>query len=334
MHALFFSDPHWSSLPRDYYRFDLFPFIANLVRKYKIPYVICGGDYTVDKDRHNSYLVNKIVGGFTQITKAGAECILNTGNHDYIDESEPYFAFLGKLPRITFVTEPMMIELKDKSNIIVIPHSRKTPDWAELPLDEADVVLLHTTFNGALGANGMPLQGSSVEPFSTLPKTVRVLSGDVHVPQTLGRVTYIGSPYHVAFGDAFQARMIYLNKQGKAVNIDFPTVSKPLIEANTISSFKTQLDTLKPKDQVKVRMHLFQSELVSWPTMKKEIAEWCDKADVELHSIELKQKEKQRNRGTTKEPHIKFVDNVTYYEKYVSKEKIADNISRVGREFL
>ena len=51
------------------------------------------------------------------------------------------------------------------------------------------------------GPNGFSLEGYESKKMDKCSATI--IAGDIHVPQLVGNVEYVGSPYRIRFNDAF-----------------------------------------------------------------------------------------------------------------------------------
>jgi hypothetical protein len=105
---------------------------------------------------------------------------------------------LSEIANIRYIAEPIKSE-----GLLWLPHTRDwQQDWRSIDMRGARRILTHNTFAGAVGANGVELGGI---PLDALPN-VPIISGDIHSPQRNGRLTYVGAPYTVDFGDEYEPR--------------------------------------------------------------------------------------------------------------------------------
>lgn len=222
-HALITADIHLATNPRDHYRLNYMKRVASLLQRGDYDSFCILGDLTEAKDWHHSWLVNEIANWIVDCAKHADVTIL-LGNHDYTDRAHPFFAFLGHYPRVHFITEPGVFKIHGIGIVTCLPHTRNyEKDWAETLASEAHhnaaLVFAHQTFDGARAANGKKLEGIPGSIFGGKP----VIAGDIHAPQKIGRIEYVGSPYRIDFGDEWDGRMIrFLN--GKRV-ADQPCVT-------------------------------------------------------------------------------------------------------------
>jgi len=206
------SDLHLTDKPEDEYRFDFIKYLTNMIIKRKIDYLFILGDLTDEKDRHSAKLTNRIVSNFFCIAD-NCNIVILKGNHDYYTPEWPFFYFLQEHENIDFISNsPIHIKIDENTNCLALPHTR-TPetDWKDLDTSKADYVFLHQTIEGSQSSNGFKLNGLSLNFLKTkYHNGQKWFSGDVHVPQKRGFVEYVGSPYHVHFGDNFKARHILI----------------------------------------------------------------------------------------------------------------------------
>ncbi len=200
MRRLITGDLHLSHNPRDDYRFAFMDWLADFARKRKPDCIIIAGDLTEEKDRHPAELVNKVVAHVHTLAKI-APVIALEGNHDYKDEGHAFFAFLSRIPNTRWISKPTAL-----GDVLYLPHTNDYKrDWGNIGMASYPTRVCHQTFNGASVGFGRALEGI---PIDVLPRKGTTLCGDIHVPQSMDRVVYIGAPYHVDFGDDYASRII------------------------------------------------------------------------------------------------------------------------------
>jgi hypothetical protein len=288
MTAIATADLHLNKMPRDSHRWGLFKWLRGQVVKHGVKEVLLLGDITDAKDHHGAELVNRLVSEVALLSSLTRVVVLR-GNHDGIDPDRPFFVFMNHLPQVEFITKPLTLDLSIGSSLFLPCTDDYAHDWAGLDKNECNLVDLksvpwiftHVSFDGCLSENGTRMGGVPPSFFNAYKG--RIISGDIHQPQTLGRnITYIGAPYHVRFGDAYEPRVLMLHEGGELMALHFPTKRKYVIEARSEKQLDTQLGRLKPKpgDQVDVRIYLRRSELPEWPKMRMRI-------HVKLESLKL-----------------------------------------------
>ena len=241
--------------------------------------MICG-DLTDAKDNHSAELVNRVVKSIARLPVAQIKILV--GNHDWLKEGHEFFKFLSVLPNVQYIAQPA--EDNDVKGVptYYLPYSKNpAKDWQGLDFSHYNYLFMHQTVRGAITSNGQEMEGEVMPELNA----GKVYSGDIHVPQKCGDVEYIGSPYHVHFGDAFKPRCVLLEKGGRAIDLHFKTISRLAI---TVTSLKQLLrHDFREGDQVKVNVELSEAEKHDWAKIKREALAFLKKQGVEVHGIKL-----------------------------------------------
>jgi DNA repair exonuclease SbcCD nuclease subunit len=284
MRVLVTGDLHFSDNPRDQYRHDFVAQFCKLVTQYKADGVIILGDLTELKDRHSAVLVNQVVSHIHSIAKLCPVIIL-PGNHDGPTPLNPFFRFAERISGITWVSTPIEgknvpIPLKMGLNrSLFLPYSANyKEDWADMCFSGYDWIFAHQTFHGADVGFGKKLDGI---PLSLFPKDAKVISGDIHVPQKLGQVTYVGSPYSVDFGDDFEPRILLL-ENNRARSIPCDGVQKRLVNVQSLKALH-EYRGLTKGDILKIKIRVTQQE--KWPEVRQAARAWGDKNGYWVYSV-------------------------------------------------
>ena len=325
MTYLLIGDLHLTDKPRDAYRFKIFPWIRQMIVDHKVTTTIIMGDLTDQKDKHSAKLVRAITDGFLSLYDEmdyhqNTTYILK-GNHDYIDPVNPFFNFLNYLPGVTFVSEPTALV----DSIFAIPHTRSEDDFIAACKQGKDYeyLFIHQTITGAVSESGAALSGFS--PSAFLP-WAKVYAGDIHKPQTIGQVTYVGSPYSIRFGDNFTPRCILLGDKEKNLYFDCPRKWGLILRSPD--------DLLNNKDliagdQVKLTFDLTKEEMVDWKVFKLQALANCKKLGLEVFGVGVMPKEETR-KATEKIGK----NNSDVLVQFCNKEKVGSKIRDVGNSIL
>jgi predicted phosphodiesterase len=251
MRDLISADLHLSDNPRDEYRFNFVEQrLPKLLKQYDVDTLYILGDLTEQKDYHSARLVNRIMDALVGAAEH-AHVVWLRGNHDYTaDMDNPFFGFIGYVPNLHYIGEPTQ-----RGSNLLLPHTRDPKhDWHGLDLTGVNLILAHATFAGAVGANGMPLPG--IVPPSPI---VRIISGDVHTPQTHANVTYVGSPYSIDFGDEFQPRLLL--HEGAA----FTSIRLKGPQKRVLTASKDSVNgNANPGDVVRIKYRLERADFDRW----------------------------------------------------------------------
>lgn len=341
MTGLLTADTHFTSNPRDEYRWGLFPWLRKQVQKTGAKFVMFLGDLTDAKDRHPSELVNRLISEMDALSTVTHVIVLR-GNHDYIDINLPFFSFLGRNANIDFITEPTFMDVDDGLNgartskhSLFLPNTRDfQTDWKDINLKKVKYVFCHQTFDGAATENGTKLPGIPVNYFAEYPDA-KVWSGDIHVQQRLGpkgQIEYVGSPYRIRFGDEFTPRVVLL-KNGKGEDLHFPTTGKELVTIKRLDRLKTY--DFPEGTQVKIRMQLHRADFPMWKEYKRKIVDYAAQQKWELYGPELVPlPDAVEQEETPVGERLGSRRPVQVLRTYAKKNKLEKGLTDVGLELL
>ncbi len=238
------------------------------------------GDLTDSKDRHSAALVNRVVQAIKKLQVPAIKILV--GNHDWLKAGQEFFKFLNVLPNVEYIFKPSEDQDIGGPSAYYLPYSKNpAKDWAGLDFSHYDYLFMHQTRPGAVSSNGQAMEG---EPLPTL-NAGKVYSGDIHVPQVCGPITYVGSPYQVHFGDDFKPRCILLEHGGREVDLHFETISRRAVTVSSLRQLRRQ--DFRRGDQVKLTVELSESEKHDWQKIKREALAILKAADVEVHGMKL-----------------------------------------------
>jgi hypothetical protein len=281
--AIIISDPHFTAKPEDEYRWWLWPWLAEELVAEKAKTLLILGDLTDAKDYHPSELVNRLTAAIASMPVE--EIIILAGNHDWLKQGGVFFKFLERIqkPRIRVITEITEDAGTSESDplCLFLPYSKAPArDWKDRDFSHYDYLFMHQTAPGSVASNGQEMEGDEMPPLNA----GKVYSGDIHVPQG-DRPEYVGSPYHVHFGDNFKPRCIVLDRNRKAFDLHFPTISRRAITISRVEDLGRA--GIKTGDQVKITMQLDQADAHHWNAFRREIAEGVRAIGAHLHGLKL-----------------------------------------------
>lgn len=282
--ALLTSDLHLTAAPRDAYRWSLFDYVADQCQVEQVRTVCILGDLTDAKDYHPSSLTNDVVKQIARLTHLPTveQVLILMGNHDYLRAGHSYFEFLNELPGVRFITKPWE-DTEGDVNTYWLPHT-KTPakDWAGMDFSHYNYVFMHQTVSGSIASNGMKMDGEALPPF----EGCKVYSGDIHVPQVIGDVEYVGSPYHVHFGDSFSPRLVLLDRRNRAVDLSFESPRRLALTVPSVRELKRF--EFRPGDHIKLRIELDAADKHDWSRQRRLALEHLKAEQVEVHGVDLR----------------------------------------------
>lgn len=284
MTVLITADLHRSANPRDRYRHAFNNHLLAAIGKHRVKRLLVLGDLTDQKDYHSAWLTNRMVDDFARLAKECPVDILQ-GNHDYTEANTPFFGLMRHIDGIRWIKHVAAIELPELgvAKCLFIPHKRTLKEWEEVSEVELHKkwqwVFTHATFDGSLNEAGQEMEGVPV----ALLRGNRTISGDVHTPQKLGPVTYVGAPYRINFGDTFTPRMLLIGDGLKA--IPCPGPQKVLADIYDLRDLKQIAQDNYKGDMIKVRYHIRAKDYAKWPELRRDIQQWADKAEMKLDSV-------------------------------------------------
>lgn len=281
--ALVTADLHLNDNSRDSYRHTFMRTqLPSLLNKYNPEYLIILGDITDEKDRHRSELVNAVVGYLHDYAQR-CEVIIMRGNHDCLDPTSPFFQFVDLIENVTWINTPTTMDLGDLGTGFFLPHTRNyKKDWAAYNFapyardPNTGFIFCHNSFEGAVSETGRRLDGI---PTSVFPEKAKVLSGDIHLPQQVGPVTYVGAPYTVRFGDDYLPKVRLLGRDGKKLRIDSQIcfgAQKRVIDIKRLDDFDRYVEKFNEGDLLKLRVHLKAEDYPRWVEIKEQLRDWAD----------------------------------------------------------
>jgi len=312
INTLCIADLHLEHTPLTEYRWNVFRWVKQVKG---IETLIILGDLTEKKDNHNSKLVNRLV---SELSDLPFEVIILKGNHDYYDDA--FFRFLSKLENITFIDEPKLI-----GDMLFLPHS-KTIDIERNIIERSKFIFLHHAFKGSRLMNDFILD-EGIDP-GVFDCDATIFSGHIHRAGKIGKITYVGSPYPVYFGDNdYRGRAIKLN--GEIVRFT-DTISRWGLSLENPGDIKNI--PLKTDDQVKLKIKLDHSEYFLWEDIKKELREYINEKKAILVSLEMipnKHKNKEQHGVEELEE-----DDLSIFERFCNEEKLEYHLVKIGKDLI
>ena len=249
------------------------------------------------------------------------------GNHDYKDADYPFFYFLRRLNNVAWVGKRRVLRVEGvKAECLFLPHTLDYKrDWAGLSTELKHPPLwafAHNTFEGASTEHGKRLSGI---PLSVLPRGVPVIAGDIHTPQTLGPVTYVGSPTTIDFGDDFNPRVLLLTGD-KMKSIPLPGPQKRLLTLEP--GYKAKDLAVEAGDVVKIRYLLPEGDRENWPALREKLREQLQELDCVVYAVQpVLEKSKQSGSVVSKRRVNSDVEMVKLFGK---QNKASEEVLDVG----
>lgn len=323
------SDLHFDDNPNNEYRFEIIPVLMSAITSHKPDAVVIAGDLTDKKDRHPARLVLRVVDQLIYLAEYTDVYIL-AGNHDRLSEdNDPFFEFLDEIDGIYFISTIQNVKIED-AKVLFTPHSRDPDDdWKDMSFKNYDYIFFHQTFHGAKSESGKNMEGTSFAQFRDVDAIC--VSGDIHVPQRLGPITYCGSPYPVRFGDTFDPRILLLDN-GKKKSIPVDIIKKHSLAIT--DSEEIYDHDIREGDQIKVTLALPKSELVSWEEHKRRVQEICKELDVSLFGVSLDSQQTHDEDDKQETSQSKVLSPKEAFDMCCEKWETPDNVRKTGLELM
>ena len=328
------ADLHLTDNPLDEYRWKIFDQLAYHALQNKVKEIFLLGDVWDRKDRHSGKLVNRVVDSLSQLN-SNACCPISIirGNHDSALEGKHYWEFLNGYNGYSYITDPVYYH---DPGILLLPFSSNPiKEWTEGFVANAfkaptlKSIFMHQPVEGAFIDEYRKLEKAPVLP--PLPD-VAVFSGDIHRPQILGSIHYIGTPFPVHFNETWPNRIILI-KDGnftRPQDIWLDTPKRAILE---ITETEELLSTeYKSGDQLRIRVKLDGKNLISWSEREGKIREWADSRGIFIASIEAKLEGDTIKEETQRDLDIPNPKQVLL--QYGKQEKLSDEILNIGISLL
>lgn len=280
MNYLLWTDPHFTDNPIDAYRWDIFRHLKEISLRERVTKIVCLGDLVDRKDRHTAVLVNKLIDSFSDLHfDTGADVDILAGNHD-MPLTGPYFwKFLNTLPGVRYLQKWEI----DEVSVAYLPFSANPKqEWPDL--SKVRAIFMHQTVEGAKidGTYTIP-KGHDLPVLPAIP----IFSGDVHNPQFIKGITYIGCCHPIKFNESWNNRVIVIH-DGDFVNfkeIRIAGTKRAILDITSSDELK-KLTSFAKGDQLRIRYTLDPAKMTTWPVEEEAIKSWAASNGIFLASIE------------------------------------------------
>lgn len=326
MNLILTADTHFTDKPIDDYRWNLFPFLSEQIKKYDVQHLYILGDLVDVKDRFTGDFINFLVDRFTELRKI-VEIYILAGNHDK-PLYEPYFwEFLNKAG-IRYLTKPDGVY-----GILLLPFSNNAVDeWKEWLRDyPAKSIFMHQTVEGAVVEDGRHIP-SNPYPLPKLPDNIPIFSGDVHRPQEISNLVYVGAPYPVRFSENWNTRVILIKDDDfkNPISIPVPTIRRAILDISSYNEIGHYF--FKPGDQLKIRYQLNANDLGLYPEEETRIKNWAQQNGIMLVSLEPSLVGEGIKSETAEKLDLMPAEDVM--KAFAKQENLSEDVIKVGVEIL
>lgn len=329
MNYLLWSDPHFTDSPLEAYRWDVFKSLKEIAIKYRVNKIICLGDLVDRKDRHTGALINHIVEELADLHfETNAPIDILAGNHDKPLTGPYFWKFINRQKNLRYLEQWEWQE----EGVLYLPYAANPiEDWPQLDKVKLVAMFMHQTMEGALVEDDFKLKGNKLPVLPLLP----IFSGDVHRPQFIKGVTYIGACHPVKFGESWPNRVIIIQNDDfvNFIEVPLPTIKRDVIDIS-LSDELFKLDYHK-SDQLRIRYHLTAEKMIIWPVEEEIIRKWADTNGIFLASIEAKLVSNTLEAKSEEEVRtLEIMPPEEVIKVFGVTEKLDQNVIEIGLELL
>jgi DNA repair exonuclease SbcCD nuclease subunit len=252
-----------------------------------IPLIIAG-DLHDTKAIVRAEVANELIDIFSGST-ASVYCMV--GNHDLIHERGSAHGLNYLRPYVNIIDQDTYIRSLD---LTMLPYTSNIGTIrSRFNSLSTNILIMHQGFLGA-SMGDYVTDKTSIDP--ELAKKFTIISGHYHRHQTIGTVTYIGSPYTITFGEANDGPKGYLvlNKNGSFDRRILNIRSHKVLEfsLNDTGNINETIPVLPPETLLWVKIRGALSHLKSFD--KKVLGMLCiGRTDYKLELIPIDINEKQ-----------------------------------------
>lgn len=338
MKALIISDLHLTDSPSEEYRWNIFQWTQETLVQQQCTHLFILGDIFDKKDRHPARIVTRLVKLLVDIA-VDIPIIILQGNHDVLLKEHPFLSFVDHLPNVRWISQPELIEF-DHVKTVWLPHT-VTPieEWEVFfkGYTQVDMAFAHIGVIGSKVSNYFELLDGVDLKWLEEKLRCPILSGHIHVPQTIRSLTYIGSPHPVSFGDDDQYRGLLWTPLNSIKSLPIPSIKRHSLAISSLDELKELYDngTIKEHDHIKIKIVLTSEQLSQWSVLKEIVTNWCDYHKIKLFDIKLEKVllgETEQERAT--HPSFIPVHPTQTFQRYLAQTALDEAIARLGQEIL
>jgi DNA repair exonuclease SbcCD nuclease subunit len=337
------SDLHLLEGELEEYRWTIFLQLTDLIVENNVRLILILGDLFDRKDRHAGTLINRTIEALRSL---GIPIMILAGNHDApMDYENYYWKFLNRVPGLTYIMRPEHISIEgvgiESVHVWLLPFSHNpAEDWKDLALGHAQALFMHQTMAGAV-LNGDNFKAErDANPMPTLPD-IPIYSGDVHRPQVVDNVVYVGVPYPTRFGETWPCRCLLLDTDdlGRYVSIPLDNIKRRVLETGSLDQLYELAIThhLRKGDQIRVRFSLTQDSITNWTETEACIKTWARERGFNLLSVEATFAQvipHAQDTTVATQAAVEELSHETILNLYASEEKLSQELVDVGLELL
>lgn len=314
------ADLHLDDNPENEYRWNVFSSLVD-----NAPFngqVAILGDLTDQKNRFSSVLVNRLVSELKNLCECKCEVYILMGNHDAPVNGPPFWNFLNEIKGIHYISEPTYSH-RDR---LWLPFSKEPDkDWKDVDWTRSRVAFLHQFLDGSV-IRGNKISGSNIH----LPDGLLYYAGDVHEPQKVDKVLYVGAPHPVDFGDHYHCRLLLLNEDYHIKReVSLSTTKKMSVTISNLSDLE-KLTEVQKDDKIRIHYSLGISDISKTPEIESQIQVWAMQKKVNVYlSFDVRSEDSDDSFADTK-----FLTSMDVLKAFGLHEGIKGETMKTGEDIL
>lgn len=368
MKILLTSDIHLTSRYPDEYRWQIFNKLRSVARQEGATAIGILGDITDEKGGHSASLVNRLVDEIHRLS-IEFEVYMLKGNHDYTEEHMPFFRFLDYMPNVRFICDPELLDVGG-INILALPHAHNTTTQraGEAGGSQAssnvltgkkvtdlvrkggyDYIWIHNTVRGSLMSNGRVMENAGVDlcpPTSGQESNRRrwkgvyegagvpILAGDVHVPQEVGPVTYLGAPHPICFGDSWLPRLVLMDSDSGIKFIPIDSIQKHSLVFLGPKEADSDLSQVGNSDQLKIVVMLNREDMGQWAEIRQKLFDAAEKRGASIESISMQSVETTFLPESHANHELARLTRRETFQTYCKENLVSESLEETGQRFM
>lgn len=269
---LLVSDTHFSDKPLARSRYKIFAALREFIEREKPTMLVHCGDIADNKNYHSAHLVNSVVCGFAELAGAmqahGGEIHVLSGNHDFVPgEKQAFWNFLNYVGVHYHHTAAIVDTSAGRCAFYPYGTLRDTPRAHSG--SAAKFAFAHECFVGAKNNIGGDIPtGEQLDDFYNaigVDNNTILFAGDIHSPQCVGKIQYVGAPYQTEFGCNYTGRCLVVDGDVKSVDVFGDSHRQPILHTLAFHCDKNGEIVRSPSEAViragdYVKAQLFQSD--------------------------------------------------------------------------
>jgi hypothetical protein len=164
-----------------------------------------------------------------------------------------------------------------------------------------------------------------------------ILAGHIHIPQKVGNVTYVGSPYPIKYTrnwERMHSCLLVDPTNGATKEFYYTEMKKVIISINKghFGFVEAEFDGITRDDQIKVEVELSSDEIHFYPELRSEILGVIKKRNLKYDKIKHKKIEKKKvTRVRLNSRRVSsIISNRDFFDRFSNSEGLSNTVREIG----